>query len=153
MVSDAMETPDVIGWHATIKKGGKDIAYGTILIECKASRSDFLADKKKAFRRNANYGMGDYRFFLAPRGIITVQDLPDGWGLLEASPSGRIKIIAEGSRFEANKPNEITLLISAVRRLRPTTGEHASCRVYEIQNKNTASLTYTTPENDIEASQ
>ena len=42
------ECPDAIGF-----KGG--FSY---LIECKSSRADFLADKKKHFRKNTSEGMG-----------------------------------------------------------------------------------------------
>ena len=56
--------------------------YST-MIECKISRSDFLADKKKFFRRSPEFGMGNYRIYCAPRGVITESDLPDKWALLE----------------------------------------------------------------------
>ncbi len=45
------ECPDVIGW-----RDGH-----SILIECKASRADFLADKGKRFRAEPEIGMGDER--------------------------------------------------------------------------------------------
>src|SRR5690606_11606073 len=53
------EIADVIGF------GSGDYS---ILIEVKVSRADFLADKKKSFRRNPEKGMGRYRFFAAPKG-------------------------------------------------------------------------------------
>lgn len=76
------EIPDVIGFRA----------FFSIVIECKVSRSDFLGDKKKPFRQKPETGMGGYRFFLIPKGsgIIKPEDLPENWGLLEASPTGRI---------------------------------------------------------------
>ena len=52
------------------------------IVEAKASRADFLADRKKPHR--ADGGLGVYRFYLCPEGIITVDDLPPGWGLLYA---------------------------------------------------------------------
>lgn len=72
------ECPDVIGW-----RDGH-----SVLIECKVSRSDFLADKSKMFRAEPALGMGDARLYLAPPGVIQPDDLPEGWGLL----------IAEGDR-------------------------------------------------------
>ena len=66
------EIPDAIGWK-----------FGfSYLIECKASRSDFLSDKKKVFRRNPEQGMGAYRFYMSPPHIIEIKDLPEGWGLI-----------------------------------------------------------------------
>ena len=45
----ADETPDVIGWAPEA---------GSVLIECKISRSDFLGDAKKSVRKNSRAGMG-----------------------------------------------------------------------------------------------
>ena len=53
------------------------------MVEVKVSRSDFLADRKKPERQAG--GVGTYRFYLAPAGLIAVTDLPEGWGLLEFS--------------------------------------------------------------------
>lgn len=69
------ECPDVIGW-----RDGH-----SVLIECKVSRPDFLADKAKKFRAIPELGMGDARLFLAPDGVIRPGDIPEGWGLLIAT--------------------------------------------------------------------
>jgi hypothetical protein len=53
------------------------------LIEVKVSRSDFLADMNKPERQSG--GVGTYRFYLAPTGLLRVNDLPEKWGLIEAS--------------------------------------------------------------------
>lgn len=68
------ERPDAIGWRDGI----------SILIECKASHADFLADRKKPFRAETDnqQGMGDWRFYLCPPEIIKPEELPEGWGLL-----------------------------------------------------------------------
>lgn len=67
------ETPDVIGWHGEI----------SVLVECKTSRADFLADSKKVHRYGSGFGME--RWFYAPKGIIDRSDLPKDWGLIERS--------------------------------------------------------------------
>lgn len=54
-----------------------------INIEVKVTRSDFLKDKNKPFRKHPETGMGHYRFYCAPVGLISPDELPDGWGLLE----------------------------------------------------------------------
>ncbi|EIN73630.1 hypothetical protein ECPA10_3106, partial [Escherichia coli PA10] len=41
-----------------------------------------MADRKKRFRKNPSLGMGDWRFFISEPGIISIEDLPPGWGLL-----------------------------------------------------------------------
>ncbi len=72
----AGETPDLIVWQSG--------AVST-LVEVKVSRSDFLADKNKFFRRQEDYGMGDYRYYAAPRGLIKPEELPEGWGLFDVT--------------------------------------------------------------------
>ncbi len=64
------EHPDALGF----RNGA------SCLIEVKCSRSDFLADRKKVFRAEPEKGMGDWRFYLCEPGVITVDDLPAGWG-------------------------------------------------------------------------
>lgn len=55
----------------------------TINVEVKTSHSDFLADKKKIYRQNESLTKGMLRYYLAPKGIIKPEELPEGWGLLE----------------------------------------------------------------------
>lgn len=91
------ENADVIGFrHSTP-------AVGSVLIEVKVSRSDFLADKKKPHRKNPETGMGKWRYFLCPENLISVEDLKNHpkWGLLYGYPNGRIKVIVGPM---ANKP-------------------------------------------------
>ncbi len=68
------ETPDVIGWKNTCR---------SVLIECKISRSDFLADREKPWRKQPENGTGCERLYLAPHGLIRPEELPKAWGLLE----------------------------------------------------------------------
>lgn len=66
------EQADVIGFRSNC----------SAVIEAKASRSDFLADARKPHRVAG--GLGVYRFYLCPPGVIEVSDLPARWGLLHA---------------------------------------------------------------------
>lgn len=72
--TSSSEEPDAIGF----------CSGASHLIECKVSRADFQADKKKFFRRNPKHGMGTMRSFLTPAGLVAPQELPENWGLLEA---------------------------------------------------------------------
>ncbi|MCE8013906.1 hypothetical protein [Billgrantia desiderata] len=115
------EQPDAIGWRTGATR------MVSILVEVKVSRSDFLADRKKPFRQN-DEGMGDWRFFMAPPGLIRPDELPEGWGLIEATPH-RIKfkhnVPSHSSHFgsttrapfNGNKMAEMGMLYSALRRL------------------------------------
>lgn len=56
------------------------------LIETKISRSDFLADAKKPFRLNPDDGVGEYRYYACPTGLIKPEELPEKWGLIYVDP-------------------------------------------------------------------
>lgn len=126
-VSRTMEIPDAIGWREGM----------TVLVECKTSRADFLADRKKAFRLNPDRGMGTVRYFMAPAGLIRTDELPTGWGLIEVA--GKVvsmvagihpkKTWGEGSAqyvFGVRAMDaEVALLLSCMNRVRKTLGEPA----------------------------
>lgn len=110
------EIPDVIGFRSE----------GTFLLEAKATRGDFLSDKNKWFRKNAWMGMGDWRFYIAPRGLISKEELPDMWGLIEVNkgrarvkynPFGKGNIYTRWKRCAKNNDAERSLLYSVLRRI------------------------------------
>ncbi|GGL15476.1 hypothetical protein [Deinococcus radiotolerans] len=78
------EKPDALGYFGP---------QATILIECKVSRADFRADAKKRWRKEPATGLGRWRYYLAPRGLLRPEDLPERWGLLEVLPTGTIKCV------------------------------------------------------------
>src|SRR4051794_40911464 len=51
------ETPDAIGWKRR---------NHSVVIECKISRADFLADAAKAWRVDPECGLGCERYYLVP---------------------------------------------------------------------------------------
>jgi len=99
------EIPDVIGFNS----------HSSVLCEVKTSRSDFLRDKKKVFRHNPEMGMGEYRYYVCPHGLIKEMDLPKDWGLLYVKRK-KIEIIKKSERHECNHRSERTLLLSVIRR-------------------------------------
>ena len=104
------EMPDAIGWKR---------ACHSVLVECKVTRADFLADRTKPFRLKPGQGVGCERFYLAPLGLIRSEEMPAGWGLLEirsgrvemVHPSGKNLRTATGFRYEMN------LLLASLRRV------------------------------------
>jgi hypothetical protein len=68
------ETPDAIGWKR---------ACHSVVVECKVTRADFLADREKPFRRKPQIGMGCERYYLTSAELLKPDELPAGWGLLE----------------------------------------------------------------------
>jgi hypothetical protein len=104
------ETPDAIGWKR---------ACHSVVVECKVSRTDFLADRDKPFRKKPEAGMGSERYYLTLAGMLKSEELPAGWGLLEVqgrevervlSSSGKLRS-ARGFRYEMN------LLLASLRRV------------------------------------
>lgn len=100
------EIPDIIGW----------CSWASVLIEVKTSRSDFLADMKKVFRKNPEMGMGQFRYFLCPKGLINKDETPNGWGLLYIDDDKGIKIIKKSEDHEYYFWSERTILLSLLRR-------------------------------------
>ncbi|ARR15340.1 hypothetical protein [Xanthomonas citri] len=115
------EQADVIGLRATC----------SAVIEAKASRADFLADWAKPHRHTG--GLGLYRFFACPEGLIDLAELTKGWGLLYATsrsiravvrPPGNIwprrdaaSAAWEAFQHQSNDSAERSVLYSIARRL------------------------------------
>jgi hypothetical protein len=103
----ADENPDVIGWT---------VGTGSVVIECKLSRSDFLRDAAKTVRKNPRVGMGQRRYYLCPPDLINVKDLPPKWGLLWAI-KGQVIVKREARGHpERNLLAEVSFLSSMLRR-------------------------------------
>jgi hypothetical protein len=96
LVTSTSERPDAMGWR------GQGMIC--VLVECKATRSDFLADRKKPFRRDPGEGVGNKRYFMTPPGLINPFELPENWGLLEVR--GKIvKVVRDSGDFEISLSN------------------------------------------------
>ncbi len=123
------ETPDAIGWNGT----------HSTLVECKVSRADFVADGGKFFRRFPEAGIGQHRFLFAPAGIVPLEAIPPGWGLLELTGS-KIRLVKKSEYHEANHRHEIGLLLSTLRRIGQQSPKGVSIRAYTIETRNRASI-------------
>lgn len=105
------ECPDAIGWV-----GGR-----CVIVECKSSRSDFLADQNKLWRRVEGYGLGDWRFYLTSPGLLDGLTIPEGWGWYEVR--GRAVVFRAGNGYanaapnpnNSNRKREIEILLWALR--------------------------------------
>lgn len=82
----AGEQPDALGINS---------AGITFLVEAKVSRADFLADKKKPWRRDSQKSLGHYRAFITPKGLLKPEEIPYGWQLWEVHGKNKpiVKII------------------------------------------------------------
>jgi len=104
------EMPDAIGW----KK-----ACHSVMVECKVTRADFLVDREKPWRQKPERGVGSERFYLTLPGLIRVEELATGWGLLELR-RGRVEMVRESAknlRTAMGFRYEMNLLLASLRRV------------------------------------
>ena len=105
------EMPDAIGWKGKCR---------SIVVECKISRADFLADRGKPWRTKPEIALGCERLYLSPRGVIKPEDLPRGWGLLEYHDrrvNMLVKPCRNSQRSAEGLMNEMNLLLASLRRV------------------------------------
>lgn len=100
------EKPDVIGWNGC----------SSTMIEVKVGRGDFLQDFKKPFRQICEKGVGQFRYYCCPTGLIDENELPENWGLLYLNDKNKIEIIKVAEIQKSNLIAERNMLISLIRR-------------------------------------
>ena len=105
------EVPDAIGWKGACR---------SVVVECKLTRSDFLADRAKPFRQNPELGLGCERWYLTPAGLLSADELPRYWGLLEAR-AGKLQVAVKAGRHDQRSSTglryEMNLLLASLRRV------------------------------------
>lgn len=127
-VASALERPDVIGWY-----------YGmSMVVECKRTRADFLADRGKPHMFDATSGMGRRRYYVVPEGLVTVDEVPAWCGLAYAKgrtivtvKEAPLREISQGAAIE-----ECSILTSAIRRHRLKVPWHEKkCRFETVETR------------------
>ncbi len=129
-IATSGEEPDAIGWqgpHST-------------LVECKATRGDFMADRVKGFRQATERGIGQARYFLTPPALVAIFELPPAWGLLEYDGEKIRCLLKSGHHDPVNHRHEISILISAIRRVGPVPPKGCSIKFYTLETKNRATI-------------
>lgn len=103
----ANSIPDVIGLNH----------HSTAVIECKVSRADYFADNNKGHRHYRTQ-LGNYRYYLVPIGLINIDEVNEGWGLLYCHEH-KITIEKESQYFpiDTTRPQEYQVMYSIIRRL------------------------------------
>jgi hypothetical protein len=107
--TSAMENPDAIGWQT----------HKSIVVECKASRADFLANKNKPCIRIGHL-VGNERYFICEPFVIKPEDLEGtDYGLIIVDGGySRVKIRAKFRALDSGEhQDERTMLVSALRRI------------------------------------
>lgn len=105
------EIPDVLGW----KINGR-----SVLIECKTSRGDFLADQQKPFRQSGG-GVGAERWYMTAADLLKPADIPPDWGLAEVKGNGVKVVVPARPRKDLRQGSavgdELALLVSLLHRV------------------------------------
>lgn len=81
------ERPDAIGFSSGF----------SCLVECKATRRDFLKDQDKPFRKDPAKGVGTVRIYLTNPDVCTPDELPERWQLIEAADEDTL-IVRKGAK-------------------------------------------------------
>ncbi len=89
------EIPDVWAWVQNKKLKAMPYGAHTIQIECKASRSDFLSDKKKMTRQKPEQGAGRVRWYYCAPDICEPSEVPENWGLVIPVGTNRHKYLVK----------------------------------------------------------
>lgn len=118
--------PDAIGfWRAH-----------SILVECKVSRADFRADRHKPSHRGG-WGPGRERWYMTPPGLVRPDEVPEGWGLLEAHARIVRRIVEPSVRHEDSVRYDMEMLVSAMRRHQLGIVWHKDTARFEPYNQRT----------------
>ena len=132
LVSAAGEIPDVLAFRPE----------WSCLIECKTSRTDFLRDAKKPWRRVGCKSLGSFRLYCAPKGMIKHEELPEKWGLLEvAEDKTRLTVKPDDLPFHS-LDEESCVLLSLLRRIGGGTEKCISVKVFTHETKNNATASF-----------
>lgn len=146
----------IVAWSETSPMGADEIcdALGftgliastpaaSVIVEAKVSRADFLADRNKAFRQRPEAGIGEFRYFITPDGLVQPHELPEKWGLiefngrrlrvvqghvlqkLEQGPDGKYRRNRDRWRFSRNQTAEIAFLVRMLQRVADPEKTHA----------------------------
>lgn len=109
LVTLTAENPDI--WATN--------GYHTTLVEVKTSHSDFIADKNKWVRSTAaeiaDKQLGNFRYYLCPKDIIGIDEIPDKWGLL-IFDGKKIMKVKQATYQKSSTDAELLVLTSIMRR-------------------------------------
>lgn len=104
--NDGMEPIDVFGFG-----GGC-----TQIIKVITTRMELNLDLERAYRKCPKYGVGEFRSYLCPNGLLNKEDIPKNWGLLWCDNKGKIIEILNPQKQEENKAQEAKIIKSLLRR-------------------------------------
>lgn len=108
---DSEQRFDYWAIHYYKSKQNKVVAY-----EIKASRSDFLHEIKKPKKRRAGLRLSNEFYFVCPKGMVKIEEIPVECGLMEVDELGVVKTIIKAP-FRNTIPPTFNFMASFCRRL------------------------------------
>jgi hypothetical protein len=76
--------------------------------------------------------LGNYRYYVCPAGVIPVEKVPEGWGLLEVHRGRDIHTSVFAKVQEKNWKSEQNILISVLRRLNIAKDDHVAIQRFTV---------------------
>lgn len=113
------ETPNARRIDLMVVSNWASHAWKRTAYEIKVSRSDFLNELKSGSKTETMLMYASAAYFVTPKGLITLEELPAGCGLIEVTPQGcSYKRKAPASPYEENTDKVLlmNLMVQAGRR-------------------------------------
>lgn len=126
LVTLTAENPDI--WATN--------GYHTTLVEVKTSHSDFIADQKKWVRSSAaeqaDKCLGNFRYYLCPEGVISLNEIPENWGLLVYNGKKIVKV--KNAKYTKSSTDAELLVLTSIMRRCGIKQQIFNFRQYEKEN-------------------
>lgn len=90
----------------------------SLCVEVKMTRGEFTRSLKKKNNLYYDNGCGTYRYYLCPDGVININELPDGWGLINYNyDEQNLTIVKESTEFDCKYRSDMMILSSFIKKL------------------------------------
>jgi len=89
-----------------------------VLVEVKSNQPDLKADAKKKCRQPDSVGLGMYRYYFFPKGLINGADVRLDWGILEYDiVNKKVEVVRNSSKFVESVRKADAIKYSIIRKL------------------------------------
>jgi hypothetical protein len=108
---DSLQRIDYWAINYKPSRQNKAVSY-----EIKASRSDFFNEIKKPRKRKAALRLSNEYYFVCPKGMVTIEEIPPECGLMEVDHNGVLTTVVKAP-FRNTIPPTFNFLATVCRRL------------------------------------
>lgn len=89
--------------------------HDRICYEVKVTRSDFLNEIKKPWKREAGMALSNKFIYVTPPGLLKPDEVPEHCGLMEVHPSGHIRTVVKPKHRDVGPP-PMEFIVALLRR-------------------------------------